>query len=66
MPGTIPKQKMIAAAESRAMGWKDSCSESCLPMDLSAADWVTRMPAADEMISAGICETRPSPMVRVV
>ena len=28
-------------------------------------DFVTRIPAAVAMISAGICETRPSPTVRI-
>ena len=41
---------------------KNSCRPSSLPRSFLADARVTRMPAAVEMISAGTCDTRPSPI----
>ena len=43
-----------------------SCPLAVVPMSLSALDRVTIMPVETAMSSAGICVTRPSPMVSSV
>jgi hypothetical protein len=40
-----------------------SCETIWLPISTPVVTRLTTMPAADEMTSAGICATSPSPMV---
>ena len=40
------------------------CEVICVPRLLLSEARVTSRPAPMEMMSAGICETRPSPIVR--
>jgi len=49
-----------------ARGWKKPCEVISLPRLDSLPARLTMMPAAVEMTSAGICETRPSPTVSSV
>ena len=54
-------------ADHQGLGWASSWPPMSAPrLSLSSvATRVTMMPAVIEMSSAGICETRPSPMVRI-
>ena len=69
MPGISPMPSATAAAIISARG----CAITCAPMSLptlegppsSVCTRVTIMPAQMAMNSAGICEIRPSPMVRI-
>ena len=54
---------MTGATMYSICGRPPSCSMSCWLRSWSADTRVTSTPAAVEMISAGICATRPSPMV---
>ena len=69
MPGTSASSTIRPAETSRALGWPRICapmSAPRLPPSSSEATRVTMMPAAVEMMSAGICATSPSPMVKMV
>ncbi len=68
-PGTTASSSSSPAAIAIAFG----CAITCRPMSRprwppssSEATRVTMMPADVEMTSAGICDTRPSPMVSTV
>ena len=43
-----------------------SCFEAAVPMSLSAVERVTMRPVDTDISSAGICVTRPSPMVSML
>ena len=65
-PGTIARSSTNAEATLSALGWPKSCPASSSPSGVSGsslATRVTRTPAAVERTRAGICETRPSPIV---
>ena len=57
---------MITAVIISTCGLENSWPVNCVPMSSSVATRDTITPAAVEMISAGICATRPSPMVSSV
>ncbi len=61
-----PMAKRIPAERPMAWGWRRNWRLSSLPMLNSEAARLTMMPAAVEMMRAGIWETRASPMVRIV
>ena len=63
MPGMNPMP--IAATPAIMIAMRDwpSCVAACEPMSLSALERVTIMPVLTAISSAGICVTRPSPMV---
>jgi hypothetical protein len=66
IPGMSPKTRSITDAVAMARGCSRSCPVISAPRLVEAVDLVTSMPAAVETIRAGICVTRPSPMVRSV
>ena len=62
MPGTKPKMVKMMADMNKADGlasWVPACSE----MDSEVVTRVTMMAVASDNNSAGICATKPSPMV---
>ncbi len=65
----MPGMKPIAMAATPAIisAFRDcvSCVVAEAPISVSAPDRVTIMPVDTAMSSAGICETRPSPIVRM-
>ncbi len=65
-PGTSARQKARNEATPSAAGWALSCPKNALSVEPLMPALVTSMPAAVETISAGICDTRPSPTVRRV
>ena len=65
-PGSAAKPSRMAATVPMTRGFSSSCDVTSLPRSVPDAARVTMMPAAVEISSAGICETRPSPMVSVV
>ena len=43
-----------------------SCPIKISPISASLDTFVTRIPVASEIIKDGICETRPSPIVKII
>ena len=66
MPGIRPNSPTMPAAMAKAFGKIASCEMICWPTSAPVDTRLTMMPAADEMTSAGICATSPSPMVSSV
>lgn len=66
-PGIKLKLAMRPEPTRRALGWLRICLLMSLPRALlsSEATRVTIIPAVTEMRSAGIWETRPSPIVKM-
>ena len=62
-PGSSPSTKSIPAAISVARGRELTWPSRSLPSEFSLVFFVTSTAAAVEMNSAGICDTRPSPIV---
>lgn len=68
-PGMAPRPTSSAAVIARALGCAMSCPKMSPPRCMSSSSEdtrVTMIPAVVAMSSAGICETRPSPMVSSV
>ena len=65
-PGINANDDSTAATIHMARGCAPSCLLSTVPMRSLPAALVTMRPAAVLMISAGTCDTRPSPTVRSV
>jgi hypothetical protein len=63
MPGTMAKSSSTPDTSFRARGWLVSWPMNSSPMRASAAARLTMRPAEVEVISDGMVETRPSPMV---
>ena len=63
MPGMKPMPIAATPAIMIAMRDCESCAAAWDPMSLSAPERVTIMPVLTAISSAGICVTRPSPMV---
>ncbi len=63
MPGTMPNSASITALTKSARGYRVTCSPMSEPRLSSDVARVTIIAAPTEMMSAGICETRPSPTV---
>ncbi len=63
-PGTSANSSSTPAAIINALGWRENwLTRSCARFSrFSPGTRVTTMPAAIEMISAGICAIRPSPI----
>jgi len=61
-PGTSDNRPSMAARMDRARGYDVSWRPSSSPKLFREAARVTSKPAAMEVTSAGICDTRPSPM----
>ena len=66
MPGSSAMTTSTPATSRSVRPLASIWSPISSPSELSLAPLVTRMPAAVETSSAGICATRPSPMVRIV
>ena len=68
MPGNIAKSTKMPAVTNRIAGCAKSCTRrSALKLEFSDEETrVTIMPAQIEVKRAGICVTRPSPMVSTV
>ena len=66
-PGISAKPKRMAEPISSALGWASTCEPMSAPRLIESSELprVTMMPAVMAMNSAGICATRPSPMVRM-
>ena len=64
-PGTTAKTSMMKATVARAAGWRPICATMSLSMAPVVPPRASRRPEAMEMMTAGICETRPSPTVRM-
>jgi hypothetical protein len=65
-PGTIAKPTSTTVAIPIARGCAVSSRPRSTPRLLSEVVRVIMMPAAMEVMRAGIWETRPSPIVRIV
>ena len=65
-PGTILRETRTPDTVYSALGFISICSESSFPISLSLPALLTIIPAAVEIRIAGICVTRPSPIVRMV
>jgi hypothetical protein len=63
MPGIRPRTPMIAPVSHQHLRVGEELADDLLADVLVVATRLTTRPAAVEMISAGICATRPSPMV---
>ena len=63
MPGNMPIANMAPAAIKVAFGRPVICPIKTGPRLEELVSFVTSTPAAVEMNSAGICDTRPSPIV---
>ena len=65
-PGMSANRKISPPAMSRALGWAKNWPPICAPTSSwLSPERVMRMPAEMAMMSEGIWETRPSPMVRM-
>ena len=66
-PGMQPMRAIITAPRSRERGWAKIWLTMSWPRGLAFSEptRVTMTPEVMEMRRAGICETRPSPMVRM-
>ena len=62
--GTSANAAITAPATSGALRWSRIWSATSEPRSFSDAERVTRMPVATEIIRAGICAQRPSPIDR--
>ena len=63
IPGTMPMMPTMPPVNASACGLASTCVINCCPVSWSVLTRLTTRPAAVDMISAGICATRPSPMV---
>ena len=66
IPGIMPMPPMMAAVIDSTCGLAKSWFTSCVPVSCPLPTRDTTTPAAVEMISAGICATRPSPIASSV
>ena len=62
MPGTMPKIARMPDEINKAEGF-DNWLEACSVIDSEVVTRVTMMAVASDKNKAGICATRPSPMV---
>ncbi|MNN75442.1 hypothetical protein D3C81_1917470 [compost metagenome] len=66
MPGIKPMPPMMAAVMYNTCGRANNWPTNWPPISCSLATRDTTIPAAVEMISEGICATRPSPIASKV
>ena len=65
-PGSAPRAARATPESWKARFWRENSSTTADPRSSSVAEErVTAIPAAMEINRAGICETRPSPMVSI-
>ncbi len=66
MPGISPMRPRMPAATASAFGWPSICLATCWLMSDERDMRVTMIATATDSSSAGICATRPSPIVSSV
>ena len=66
IPGISAKRKVAPDTVPSARGLENNCVRICISIPSPLALLVTTIPAAVAINNAGICDTRPSPIVKIV